>query len=199
MPENAIVVDHRGDLRLKVGQADDTGFDPSQQYAEFVVCSRTLARASPVFDRMLYGAFAEAKHNSNSVVGWIVRLAEEKPAPMEIFLNITHANFAKIPRILSVDNLYELAALTHYYDATTLLAPWLEGWLASTIEMTRDANILMPKMLWISWEFGRKEDFVIAAQRMLMEATLSQSTNPEINTILTPPYVNGKKPSRAAG
>lgn len=168
MCSDFVVVDRRGDLRLEVGREPGTR-DDSWQRAEFLVCSRTLARASPVFDRMLHGPFVEAKHDPKDSAGWRVVLPDNNPAPMEVFLNIAHANVARIPHILSVDHLYDLAVLTNYYDATPLLSPWIDVWISSTSEISRDANMIQPKLLWISWEFGRTETFRIVAHRLLME------------------------------
>lgn len=193
MADEPGAIDRHGDLRLKVGSPQQAG-DTLCQRVEFLVCSRALARASPVFDRMLYGAFAEASHNQTSSEGWTVELKEDKPAAMEVFLNIAHANFARVPHVLSVDGLYDVAVLTHYYDATRLLAPWVGSWMASIVEMTRDANVIMPKMLWISWEFGRKEDFIAVARRMLMEAKTPWAMEPdsEDDAVQTPPHIVGK-------
>ncbi|OAA75283.1 hypothetical protein LEL_07271 [Akanthomyces lecanii RCEF 1005] len=168
MCSDFVVVDRRGDLRLEVGREPGTR-DDSWQRAEFLVCSRTLARASPVFDRMLHGPFVEAKHDPKDSAGWRVVLPDNNPAPMEVFLNIAHANVARIPHILSVDHLYDLAVLTNYYDATPLLSPWIDVWISSTSEISRDANMIQPKLLWISWEFGRTDTFRIVAHRLLME------------------------------
>ncbi|TQV93295.1 hypothetical protein V2A60_010275 [Cordyceps javanica] len=167
---SAVAVDCRGDVRLQVGCDPGTGDSDSWQYAEFLVCSRTLARASPVFDRMLYGPYMEAtRRNGKDSADWSIALPEDKPAPMQLFLNIVHAKFALVPLILSVDNLYDLAVLTNYYDATLLLLPWIEAWMASVAEISHDANVIQTKLLWICWEFGRKEDFSKIAYRMLME------------------------------
>ncbi|KAG8407249.1 hypothetical protein J3458_020738 [Metarhizium acridum] len=68
MADEPNVINRHGDLRLKVGSPQQAG-DTICQSVEFLVCSRALARASPVFDRMLYGAFAEASHNHAGSAG----------------------------------------------------------------------------------------------------------------------------------
>ncbi|OAQ98236.1 hypothetical protein LLEC1_06484 [Akanthomyces lecanii] len=102
-------------------------------------------------------------------ITWIVALPESKPAPMKVFLNVAHANVSQIPHILSVENLYDLTVLTNYYDATLLLSPWIDVWMAAMSEISRDANAIQHRLLWISWEFGRAETFRTVAHRMLME------------------------------
>ncbi|OAA55656.1 hypothetical protein ISF_07761 [Cordyceps fumosorosea ARSEF 2679] len=166
---DSVTIDPRGDIRLQVGRDDVDHADnesSSWQHAEFLVCSRALARASPIFDRMLYGPYAEAAHASPD---WSVALPEDKPAPMQVLLQIAHARFSRVPPVLSVDNLHDLAVLTNYYDATALLAPWIGGWMAELAEISHDANVIQSKLLWIAWEFGLRDDFGSVAHRMLTE------------------------------
>jgi hypothetical protein len=123
-----VIVDSRGDLTLRIGLSD-TGGDPAQS---FQVCSRTLARTSPVLERMLYGSFAES--NSQRETDWTIALPEVKPAPFALLAFICHSLFDRVPKVLSTDELFNLIILTHYYDCTPTLAPWTERWLASIRE-----------------------------------------------------------------
>ncbi len=195
MCSDFVQVDRRGDLTLQVGRGEAGTGDASWLHADFLVCSRTLARVSPVFDRMLYGPFVEANKHSNKdngQAGWTVALKQDKPAPMQVFLNIAHANVALVPHVLSVDNLYDLAVLTNYYDATALLAPWIDVWMAATAEVARDANLIQPKLLWIFWEFGRKDDFRLVAHRMLMEEAPPPSTRTDEGDEIQAPHIIGE-------
>lgn len=189
--EEPIILDPYGDVQLRVG-AEGSG------RVTFTVCSRTLARISPVFDRMLYGYFAESKKATTSRDDWIVDLPDDKPAAMEIFLNVAHSNFRKVPRVLSVDDLYDVTALTNYYDATMILSPWVDRWISSIDDIAQDANLLMPKLLWISWELGRKDTLITTSRRMLMESEGPRFAECcEIEDIQTPPDIVGK--SRSEG
>ncbi|KAK3180936.1 hypothetical protein K4F52_007750 [Lecanicillium sp. MT-2017a] len=146
---------------------------------------------SPVFDRMLYGPYVEARNGRMSANDWTVTLPEDKPAPLRLFLDIAHANFAMIPPVLSVNELYDLAALTNYYNATPLLSPWIEVWLGSIAEIERDANVILPKLLWIFWEFGRKEDFCMLARRVMLEARSSLASDARHSDGIQAPYIMG--------
>lgn len=66
MSQHSVEFDQRGDLKLRVGPPNETTSN------SFLVCSRTLARVSPVFDRILYGSSAEAK--PADAEGWVVDL-----------------------------------------------------------------------------------------------------------------------------
>ncbi|KAI5863289.1 hypothetical protein GGS23DRAFT_597044 [Durotheca rogersii] len=158
--------DHRGDVKLRIGRQ---GTDSAP--AVFTVCSRSLARVSPVFERMLYGGFAEARSNqANDAENWIVDLPEDKPAPMEVLMIITHGHFDQVPKSLSIRELYDLTVLTHYYDATHMLGPWAKTWMATIEKQERESVELRLQMLWISWELGWKQSFAAICRRMLLES-----------------------------
>ena len=165
-----IEFDRRGDLTLRVGPPDAITSN------SFLVCSRTLARTSPVFDRMLYGTFAEAKPTDDADVNpkhWVVDLPADDPAALAILVRIAHGHFNEVPKALPIDVLYSLTTLTHYYDATSALIPWVDTWLAAVDDIWRDADLLMPQFLWVTWELGRKTLFKTTARRILTEAPAS--------------------------
>ncbi|KAK1468402.1 hypothetical protein CMEL01_00169 [Colletotrichum melonis] len=186
-------MDQRGDVVFVVGTAVDN--TPARS---FRVCSRTMARISPVFDRMLHGSFAESKPtapssdlislSSSGINGtttspakdWIVHLRDDRPDSFDLLASIAHSQFQRIPRALSIAKLYELTVLTHYYDATPVLSPWLQTWVSGIAESPEttsssiagpEGELLMPKLLWISWELGHKQLFESTARRMVMESS----------------------------
>lgn len=188
MSTDLIEADKRGDIQLKLLPED------AAEPIVFRTCSRTLARVSPVFDRMLYGGFVEARSNkTKDSENWVVSLSEGSPSSMTVFLSIAHAHFHQIPKMLPIDELYELTALTHYYDATHILSPWVGTWMASLDDIVRDAKVLMPKMLWISWELGRRDIFATIASRLVMEfeGPISEE-EAQFQDIQMPPYILGK-------
>ncbi|KAI0849039.1 hypothetical protein F5Y00DRAFT_72462 [Daldinia vernicosa] len=160
--------DRRGDVKLRIGQ------DRDSSAIIFTACSRSLARASPVFDRMLYGDFSEGRSNqAKDADDWIVNLPEDKPAAMAVLLSIAHGHFEQIPKMLSVDELYDLTVLSHFYDATRTLGPWSNKWMAAVEKLERESKELMPKILWISWELGWKNTFTALSRRMVLECEAS--------------------------
>ncbi|KAH8882085.1 hypothetical protein GQ53DRAFT_886072 [Thozetella sp. PMI_491] len=174
-------IDSRGDLHLVVGSSSER----SKEARRFIVCSRALSRVSPYFDRMLYGPFAEAKHDKEH---WIVNLEEDSPAPFEVFATIAHGYLTRIPRTVTVDQLYDLTTLTHYYDATGILAPWAQSWVASLHQPFSEINHF--KMLWVAWELGQGNLFESIARRILMDAPASAfSSDSPIATLRMPPGI----------
>lgn len=199
-PDSDTVFDTRGDVRLRVG----TGEYGEPGPITFTACSRALARASPVFERMLYGHFRESKMASEAAGAesdeWTVDLPEDKPQTLRILLNLAHAHFQKIPnRPLSIDEVYELSTLTNYYDSTRLLVPWM-GRLMPSLDAiltapTGDDNTILPKMLWVSWEFGLRRAFEDLSKKMLMESQGAWTADEIATEVHTPPDILGKPPS----
>lgn len=155
--------DPRGDVKLCVGETDP---------ATFTACSGALARASPVFERMLFGQFMESKPTTSG--DWLVELPEDEPEALSIFLQISHGQFDQVPRAPLIDDLYDLTALSSYYDGTHMLEPWVGRWMSLVEDDTKASKESMSKSLWLAWEFGRKDPFCRLARRMLMESDGSE-------------------------
>ncbi|KAG8356541.1 hypothetical protein FVEN_g5630 [Fusarium venenatum] len=161
-----IEFDKHGDIKLRVGKTDPV---------TFTACSRALARTSPVFERMLYGGFIESKKPDDEE--WVVSLPEDKATAMALFLHISHGQFDRIPRTLSMDDLYDLTVLSNYYDGTRMLEPWIERWMDSIENNAKQSKEAMTKYLWITFEFGYKDSFARMARHMVMESEGSEDAN----------------------
>lgn len=122
-----IVLDDLGDLRLEVGEHKKA----------FIVCSRAMARSSPVFRSMLYGGYAESKPTEGQ---WVVHLPEDNDMAFAVILNIIHLRMTQVPMLLpgtdraplSEDSdilLHHLAVLADKYLLLSLLQPWANAWL----------------------------------------------------------------------
>ncbi|KAI0159641.1 hypothetical protein GGR57DRAFT_499965 [Xylariaceae sp. FL1272] len=190
-----IVIDPRGDLQLVVhgppGQHESgidgrndkdnppNGGNANTDTRTFLVCSRALARASPVFERMLYGYFAEAQRKAP----WIVELHDDKVKPMTVLLQLMHGDDQKARAILRytaypdkkfphdkfseagiwITDIYDLMILTDKYQMADLFVAWSDG-LVSRIRKClnqytklRDEfgpNDTLPQILWICYELG---------------------------------------------
>ncbi|OIW22434.1 hypothetical protein CONLIGDRAFT_638350 [Coniochaeta ligniaria NRRL 30616] len=133
-----VYFDPDGELHLEVG---------SEKVA-YVVCPRSLARASPVFKRMLYGGFAEARPADGN---WRVQLPDDNPEALALLLNIVHGHFDKIPMGMREIELYEATVLTNKYDMTHTLRPWAQHWLK---ELPKTKREIPAHRIWIAWEMG---------------------------------------------
>ncbi|KAI1481430.1 hypothetical protein F4774DRAFT_375338 [Daldinia eschscholtzii] len=182
--------DPNGDLCLTVGP----------QAAEFIVCSKTLARSSPFFKKMLYGGFAEGKKTqpeNGKSSDWVVKLPEDNVAAMTIILNIIHGRFDKVPGyedFVYTTHFYNLCVLTDKYDMTHVLRPWAKGWSRSThSQCEKLGQSLRTKFcherLWIAWELGDRVAFERMAKAMLMDSCSSAGNNLRYVGALEPPGI----------
>lgn len=133
----------------------------------YVVCSKTVARASKFFKRLLYGGYAESKPVDGGQ--WTVHLPDDDPDIMEDILNIMHNAFFEVQwhdwrRYL--DSLYSLMVLVEKYDLIHLLIPYVHicelGLRDAMWEMgfRGDDNLgSYSQALWVAWQLGDKDAF----------------------------------------
>ncbi|KAK6858301.1 hypothetical protein PG995_006000 [Apiospora arundinis] len=138
----------------------------------FRVCSRTLARASPVWKKMLFGGFSESKRKSKRKDGdWIVKLPDDDVEAMEFFLDTIHARFDRVPtfdHIPALEDLYQIAVVADKYDINRFLRPWAKAW-APHIKDNIENRQGLEHYLWISWVIGADEEFKRITHRLGME------------------------------
>ncbi|KAF4815615.1 hypothetical protein CGCSCA5_v006965 [Colletotrichum siamense] len=153
----AFSFDPIGDLTLRIGE-DVVAY-------EFIVCSRTLSRWSPVFRTMLFGGFAESRPADAT---WSVSLPEDLPSAMFLVLSIIHGCFEHVPTSLSQIELYQTLVVTEKYDMTKIVRPWATTWHApyKNIKQIKGNELL----LWISWELGCENTFGLLAKDLLLSS-----------------------------
>ncbi|KXH31764.1 hypothetical protein CSIM01_09439 [Colletotrichum simmondsii] len=157
--------DDRGDLTLRVGNLENGGAD----VFEFVVCSRALARASPVFRAMLFGGFSESKPEGDT---WIVNLPGDRSAPFFILLNIIHGCFSAVPQKLELDELYQLLVVTNKYDMLSVIFQWASIWFEphKNLDVISEGN---ERLLWIAWELGEEETFILKCRDFVLRSKVN--------------------------
>ncbi|TEA05993.1 hypothetical protein C8034_v001434 [Colletotrichum sidae] len=153
--------DPSGDLYLHVG-AEAEG-----KTKTYLVCSKALSRASPVFQRMLYGDFAESRQ-SDAGYNWTIDLTDDRQEPLELLLHIIHGNFEQ-------------------YDVTRVTRPWAERWM-----MGVKADRHSPLPLAVAYEMGDHEVFNALGMKIATECQVDSDEEIQnirkklLNTILTP-------------
>ncbi|KAK9778017.1 putative BTB domain-containing protein [Seiridium cardinale] len=166
--------DDDGDLRLRVGA--EIG---ACEAHEFLVCSRTMSRASKVWRTMLYGNFSEAKRPKAE---WSVDLPEDNPSAMKTVLSIIHTRWNITPKLdssIALEDLYQLTVLTDKYALTHILSPWASSWadrVYGTLTGEGHDILHLEKQAWIAWELGDRELLQKVAQLMILhpEFTIDQ-------------------------
>ncbi|WYZ35186.1 hypothetical protein EsH8_I_001462 [Colletotrichum jinshuiense] len=163
----AFHLDPRGDLTLKVGGIVDG------QAHEFLVCSRSIARFSPVFNSMLFGGFAESEPKSDAP--WTVELPEDRASPIFLVLSIVHGHFMKIPQALKLEELYHLVVVTEKFDMTQVLHPLAATWFQPHKDSTSLEGIQFA--ICIAWELGHEESFRHLSKVLLLESSVNDDGN----------------------
>ncbi|KAK1584972.1 uncharacterized protein LY79DRAFT_591828 [Colletotrichum navitas] len=149
------VLDSRGDLHLQVGG------DVEKQPKTYLVCSKSLARVSTVFEKMLYGGFAESRPTDTAYRRWTVELPDDRLEPTELLLHIAHGRFDRVPEQLELTRLYQFLVVIDKYDAAGATRPWARGWLEFVQEAT-----LNPLLLGVAYELGHLPTFEIMMRKI---------------------------------
>lgn len=174
------------DLRLEVREGE--------KQASFLVCSGTLATASPIFKRMLFGGFSESKPARGE---WVVQLPDENISGFETIMHIIHFNYQKVTNFTNSDHsfsceelpnphpcvcdrpnpmnkLYAVATTADKYDLVHLLQPWAWTWLRRArrephCDIDCYEHDWHGELIWIAWVFGNEH----LLQQQLDRAILS--------------------------
>ncbi|KAK7431639.1 hypothetical protein QQZ08_001857 [Neonectria magnoliae] len=168
MSSHVVNLDRHWDIELRVGTNSDV---PA---ITFQCCSRTLARSSSVFSRMLYGDSAEPLNQKDRPGEWRVNLPDDDPVPFSVFLTIIHGHFDRVPRAVTVKSLYGLITLTNSHNATGILAPWAGSWISSLNHPANVDRASQWKTLWICWELRCMGGFSETAHHILLHSEKSE-------------------------
>ncbi|KAK1613523.1 hypothetical protein BDP81DRAFT_187541 [Colletotrichum phormii] len=133
--------DH-GDITIHVKNEQSTG-----RHA-LSVSSDAMRRASKVWATLLSGPFAEGRGETATL-----DYTEDATQAVLIVMDIIHLRFDRVPAILSLRGLRDLAVFTDKFDITHIVVPWLTGWL-SWHSMKVNEKGSEVDWLWIAWEYG---------------------------------------------
>jgi hypothetical protein len=161
-----IHLDGDGDLRLRATAKEGHTQD-------FIVCSRSLMRLSPVFKVLLSGGFAESRPTEGE---WLVALPDDDPEALLTLLNIIHGGFGLVPDKPRLEELYRILCVANKYDMTEAVRPWAGNWAKLAEEAQRDKTGGNPAMLtFIAWELGHQELYAKIIQRFVGECSINEN------------------------
>ncbi|KAF1738461.1 hypothetical protein CRV24_000387 [Beauveria bassiana] len=155
--ESTVIFDNHGDIEVQV--SGDT--------SRYVVCSRALARMSPVLRSQTRQDSVADTQDRCTRRRVLVQLDGNDDDSLTILFNIAHAHFLAVPRTLSIKQMYNLSILTSRYKCTSILDPWVESWIAGMEGTVRRDDMAM--MLWVFWEIGFSNEFCTMAHRVTVE------------------------------
>ncbi|KAK2729034.1 hypothetical protein CKAH01_10605 [Colletotrichum kahawae] len=174
-----ITVEEDGDLHLVV---DGTGLPEPNTY---VVCSRALARHSPVFKTMLSGPFAEACRPADGSQ-WVVEVLEDNHKQFPVFLSIIHGCFQDVPKELDIQDLGALLVIVEKYDALPIIRPWVKGWLESP-RGRWSAEGYSSHLVCYAWVTGHRAIFEEEARKAVYEEKVEPDFQFSDHEALRPP------------
>jgi len=133
------VLDGLGDLILVVGQ----------EKREFMVCSRTLRRASVVFDRLYEHRFEGDDGHMR------LNLSHIGMNPMHLILLVIHGAPMKVQEKMGDPNtLHDVLVVTHHFEMTKCLAPIALKWLRRTYNKEPSQFRDIAVQMWITYQMG---------------------------------------------
>ncbi|KAI1388103.1 uncharacterized protein F4822DRAFT_302346 [Hypoxylon trugodes] len=136
----------------------------------FKVSSANLAFASPVWRSIIYG-----DHTTRSdAEDWVIKV-DGNPQALHTVFDIIHYKFNGVPEVTSLDELYEIAAVTSQYLCTHLVYPWARKWLKnfSSYAADVDCHHNCHKAVFIAWVFGDVQLFSDMADALTVSAKLN--------------------------
>ncbi|KAJ1324713.1 armadillo repeat-containing protein 5 [Microdochium nivale] len=169
-PDLEYILDPRGDLWLHTRGKDAQ--DKSNS-GRFRVCSRTVARASPVLDKMLYGWFAERLRNQAQGQEWVVELPEDTTSAMRSLLEIMHGQFQHIKPVVgaqkqTIRSLYDIIVAAHKYDCIKMLRPWAASWIACRVTKDTETHDDLLQSAWIFYQLGSREEYEAVVTSLIL-------------------------------
>jgi hypothetical protein len=119
---------------------------------QFKVASSNVAAASPVWRNTFYADSAIVRPSKETLALEL----EDNVEALETLFRIVHYEFSKVPKKLSLDELYQVTRLTSKYQCTQLVYPWACKWISplATYLSNEDCPTGNHKAAWIAWELG---------------------------------------------
>lgn len=146
--------------------------------ARFLVCSRVLCYASPVFKAMLGkdSCFKEGASLARAQASKPVEvvLKEDDPRAFLIILRILHHQQGLIKAEIEEDILYQLAILCDKYD----LQPLLGSWFRDRVSRMQDSDskvLTGSRWLTMSFMFGHTSLFTTLSKEIILRCSMSPS------------------------
>lgn len=140
---------------------------------KFFVSSNHLRLASPVFERMLTGGWAEGSALRTRGIAEI-KVQSTKATALFTLLNIIHGRTRKVPRKVSLDLLTQLAVLVDYYECHEAVEVFSKIWIKAWKNRWPDRyGYDVIRWLCISWVFRDGRIF-----KNMTRILQRQATNP---------------------
>jgi len=160
-PSPASVDPAQGDLTSEL--------DESTPYT-FLVSSRHLILASPVFKKMLTGSeWSEAKKVDGQ---FRIEASEWDPRALSIVLNLVHGRHRLTPKSVTLESLAKIAAIVDYYEFHEAVEVICGSWV-STLRVSEPIPTSLERnlFLWMlgAWVFGLEDIFKSTTKAAILQ------------------------------
>lgn len=190
--------------KLELVRTED-GDDSDDEHAEspqpvlrsketrMLVSSKHMIHVSAVFKAMFrHETFAEGRElEKNGKV--VVPLPDDDPFAMRILLNLIHHNFRKVPKIVDLDTMTNIAILADKYELTEVLYTHSEIWLKElkkTVPVSLNQDLL--PWLAISCVFNMAPEFKHLTRIATLESSGDLGLGESEQDLPIPAHVFGK-------
>jgi len=122
----------------------------------FLLSSRHLSLASPVFETMLSGKWSEGlKVDSDLDSLYRVTAEDFDSEALAMVMNVIHGRWSLVPRTVSLEMLARIAVIVDYYDIREALQLILSLWMQNLPVSSVPTSLSREGVLWIlvSWVF----------------------------------------------
>ena len=161
----------------------DTVTPSVSQESRVRVSSKHLSLSSSVFKKLFSSKFSEGG-NLRTKGSIELPLPGDHSAALLILLNIIHGRIRRVPKVLGLDMLTQVAVLVDKYDLGEAVALFSDVWISGTSEkIPTIMSESLVQWICISWVFDRPREFKEATRVALKFA---ESTIEKYATITLP-------------
>ncbi|KAI9737228.1 MAG: hypothetical protein M1818_005760 [Claussenomyces sp. TS43310] len=160
---NVVALDPDGDAIL------DIRTSVTHKKASFLISTKVLSLASPVFARMFGPDFAEGRRIVRSDCPRI-ELGDDDADTMETVLEVLHYRSGEKAMFVNAARLADLAIHCDKYYCTNALRPWISYWF-STLDILTSSPEELGLLLLAAYMFDNSQQFAIVSEKVLEELT----------------------------
>ncbi|KAK0730269.1 hypothetical protein B0H67DRAFT_652118 [Lasiosphaeris hirsuta] len=138
-PASPIVEPPKGADTVPLQQQDNEDASQEGPPVTFLLSSRHLSLASPIFEAML-------------TAGW----SESEKTDGHIAMNVLHSHYNQVPKTVTLKTLAKIAVIVDYYDMHEAFQPIAQQWIEALRSKSLPTSLGHDVTLWIlvSWVFG---------------------------------------------
>ena len=109
-----------------------------------------------------HGRFIEASEHQTTPIPF----PDDDMFALSILLNVAHLQFSRIPVVVTLEQLYQIAVTFDKYDAGRVALPWLHRWFEEAKTCTKLTDF-PSQWSFISWAFGDERTFRTTVEFLL--------------------------------